>query len=181
MYGINRLMVKLNGEPTESLLSAIEDKYLEVFPGNHYDYYFLEDEFMSLYDNEERMSKIVNIFTVLGIIIAVLGLYGLVLINISKKTKEIGLRRVLGAALYQIFFAVGKQLMILVLIAVVIGGPISYFLMDNWRASFAYGIDLNVAVIIISACLLFLLAFAVLLIQTKRVTKLNPAESLRYE
>lgn len=181
MYGINKLLVKLNAAPTESLLSAIEDKYLEVFPGNHYDYYFLEDEFMSLYENEERISKIVNVFTVLGIVIAVLGLYGLVLINISKKTKEIGLRRVLGAALHQIFFAVGKQLMILVLIAVAIGAPVSYYLMDQWRASFAYSIDMNVAVIIISASLLFLLAFAVLFIQTKRVTKLNPSESLRYE
>ncbi|MFK7951509.1 MAG: FtsX-like permease family protein, partial [Ekhidna sp.] len=181
MYGISRILVKLNAAPSEGLLSAIKNKYLEVFPGNHYDYYFLEDEFMALYENEERISKIVNIFTVLGIVIAALGLYGLVLINISKKTKEIGLRRVLGATLQQIFFSVGKQLMILILIAIVIGAPISYYLLDNWRASFAYSADINVTVIVISAGLLFLLALSVLLIQTKRVTKLNPSESLRYE
>ena len=103
------------------------------------------------------------------------------MINISKKTKEIGLRRVLGAALPQILFAVGKQLMILVLIAVIIGGPISYLLLDNWRASFAYSLDIDVKVIVISASALFLLAVSVLLIQTRRVTKLNPSESLRYE
>ena len=181
MYGINRLLVKLDATPTEGLLLAIKNKYLEVFPGNHYDYYFLDDEFMELYENEDRISKIINVFTVLGIVIAVLGLYGLVLINISKKTKEIGLRRVLGAELHQIFLAVGRQLMVLVLIAIVIGGPISYFLLDKWRASFAYSIDMNVTVIFISAGLLFLLALSVLLIQTKRVTKRNPSESLRYE
>lgn len=181
MYGISRILVKLDGAPTEGLLSAIKGKYLEVFPGNHYDYYFLEDEFMSLYENEKRIGKIVNIFTGLGIVIAVLGLYGLVLINISKKTKEIGLRRVLGAALPQIFYSVGKQLMILVLLAVAIGSPISYYLLDRWRASFAYSLDMNVAVIFIAAGLLLLLALSVLLIQTKRVTKLNPSESLRYE
>lgn len=181
MYGINRLLVKLKSTPTNGLLSAIRDKYLEVFPGNHYDYYFLEDEFMSLYENEERISKIINIFTLLGIVIAVLGLYGLVLINISKKTKEIGLRRVLGASVHQIFFAVGKQLMMLVIVAVAIGAPISYYLMDNWRASFAYSIDMNATIIFISAGLLLLLAISVLLIQTKRVTKLNPSDSLRYE
>ena len=80
----------------------------------------------------------------LGIVIAVLGLYGLVLINISKKTKEIGLRRVLGAALHQIFFTVGKQLIILVLIAVAISAPVSYYLLDNWRAGFAYSFYINV-------------------------------------
>lgn len=181
MYGIKRLFVKLDATPTEDLLSAIKGKYLEVFPGNHYEYYFLEDEFLTLYENEERMSKIVNIFTVLGIVIAVLGLYGLVLINISKKTKEIGLRRVLGAALYQIFFAVGKQLMILILVAVVIGGPISYYLLDNWRANFAYAIDMSPVMVFIAAGLLCLLALSVIWIQTKRVTKLNPSESLRYE
>ncbi|MEL7001223.1 MAG: FtsX-like permease family protein, partial [Bacteroidota bacterium] len=181
MYGINRLLVKLDATPTDGVLSAIKEKYLEAFPGNHYDYYFLEDEFMSLYENEQRINKIVNVFTVLGIVIAVLGLYGLVLINISKKTKEIGLRRVLGATLHQIFFTVGKQLMILVLIAVAIGGPVSYYLLDNWRSSFAYSIDMNVTEVLISAGLLFLLAVSVLLIQTKRVTNLNPSESLRYE
>lgn len=181
MYGMSRLLVKLNATPSEGLLSAIKSKYLEVFPGNHYDYYFLEDEFMSLYENEERISKIVNIFTVLSILIAVLGLYGLILLNISKKTKEIGLRRVLGATLHQILFAVGRQLMILVLVAVAIGGPISYFLLENWRIGFAYSIDIDLAVIVISGGLLFLLALLVLLIQTKRVTQLNPSESLRYE
>lgn len=181
MYGINKLLVKLNTDPSEGLLAAIEDKYLEVFPGNHYDYYFLEEDFLGLYKNEERISKIVNVFTLLSILIATLGLYGLVLINISKKTKEIGLRRVLGATLRQILFAVGRQLMILVIIAVVIGGPLSYFLLDKWRAGFAYSLGIDLSVIIVSAFLLFLLAIAVLVIQTRRVTKINPSESLRYE
>ncbi len=181
MYGINKLLIKLESDPSEGLLATIKDKYLEVFPGNHYDYYFLEDEFMSLYDDEDRVSKIVNVFTLLSIVIAVLGLYGLVLINISKKTKEIGLRRVLGAALHQIMFAVGKQLMIMVFFAVLIGGPLSYFLLENWQTNFAYSIDIDLSIVFISAALLLILAFSVLLIQTRRVTRLNPSESLRYE
>jgi len=181
MYGINKLLVKLNTDPSEGLLSAIKEKYLEVFLGNHYDFYYLEDQFMDLYQGEERVSKIVNIFTLLSIVIAVLGLYGLVLINISKKTKEIGLRRVLGAALHQIMFAVGRKLLILVLVAVIIGAPISYYVLDQWRSNFAYAVDINVMVIIVAACLLFLLAVSVLVIQTNRVTKINPSESLRYE
>jgi len=107
--------------------------------------------------------------------------YGLILISISKRTKEIGLRRVLGAALHQILFAVGKELLILVLIAVVLGGPLSYYLLSTWQANFAYTIPMDLSVIFIAGVTLFILALTVIMIQTNRVSRINPSESLRYE
>lgn len=175
------ILVKLDTSPTDGLLNAINETYNALFPGNYYDYYFLEDRFMAQYQNEQRVSKIVNVFTGLSIVIAMLGLYGLILISISKKTKEIGLRRVLGATLRQILMAVGKELVVLVVIAVLIGGPLSYLLLERWQANFAYAPAIDVIVIVAGAALLVVLALLVLFIQTKRVTTINPSESLRYE
>ncbi len=181
-YGTyNDVIVKLTAPPTEGLLSSIQQKYLEIFPGNYYDYYFLEDQFMTQYEGEKRVSKIVNIFTMLSIVIAVLGLYGLILISISKRTKEIGLRRVLGASLHQIVFTVGRELLLLVSVAIVIGGPMSYFLMEQWQSSFAYSIGIDVAIIALASVVLFVLAVSVLFAQMLQVAKVNPSESLRYE
>ncbi len=181
-YGTyNDLILKLTAPPTEGLLSAINQKYLETFPDNYYDYYFLKDQFLAQYDNEQRVSKIVNVFTFLSIVIAVLGLYGLILISISKKTKEIGLRRVLGAELHQILVTVGKDLLVLVVIAILVGAPISYLVLQNWQSNFAYASSIDISVIIIAAVMLLLLAIGVVMVQTHRISKINPSESLRYE
>lgn len=177
----NEFSIKLTGAPTEGLLTTIEQRYEEVFPGNYFDYYFLEDSYYKQYESEYRMRTIVKGFTILSILIAILGLYGLMLIAISRKTKEIGLRRVLGASLPQVMVKVGKEFVVLVLLAIILGGPLSYLLLDRWQSNFAYAAGVDILGITIAAFSLLALAALVLIIQMERIARINPSESLRYE
>lgn len=173
--------IKLEAEATEGLVSAIEATFNTTFPGNYFDYYFLEDQYLQQYSDDIRVGKISNIFTVLSILIAVLGLYGLVVMTLVKKTKEIGMRKVLGASLPQLLVLLGKDFLSLVFIAIVIGGPLGYFALLKWKSNFAYAADINIGLIIAASALLVIISILTIVFQTRRIAKNNPVESLRCE
>ncbi len=173
--------IKLSAEVTPALIESIESKYLKVFPGNYFDYFFLEDHMKGLYREDMKLSSVSTIFTFLSIIIAVFGLYGLVMITMLRKTKEIGVRKVLGASLNQLLINIGQEFMVLVLVAVLIGVPISYLALTEWKSSFAYTDDLGLGLIIWSSVLLIVISIVTILFQTRKITRNNPVESLRCE
>lgn len=173
--------VKLSTAPTESLIATIEKKYQSHFPGNYFDYYYLEDQVALLYSEDVRVGKISKVFTILSILIAVLGLYGLVMMTLVKKTREIGVRKVLGANLGQLLLAISKEFILLVLIAVVVGAPISYFVVLEWKAGFAYSTDMGFGLILGASAILLLISILTIVFQTKRISGNNPVESLRCE
>lgn len=177
----NDFSIKLSSAPTPALVEAIEKRYNTYFPGNYFEYYFLEDEIGALYDDDVRISRVSNVFATLSIIIAVLGLYGLVMITIVRKTKEIGVRKVLGASLSQLLALLGKEFLVLVAIAVLIGAPISYLALMEWKAGFAYSINIGVGVILLSSILMLVISAITIGFQTKKITRNNPVESLRWE
>ena len=177
----NNFSVKLTAEPTPALLEAVEKRYNQYFPGNYFDYYFLADEIKSLYNEDVRVSKVSNVFAVLSIIIAVLGLYGLVMITLVRKTKEIGIRKVLGANLGQLLALISKEFLLLVGIAVIVGAPVSYFALLEWKAGFAYSINIGFGLILISSIMLLLISVVTIGFQTKKITSNNPVDSLRWE
>ncbi|MEP0987545.1 ABC transporter permease [Ekhidna sp.] len=177
----NNFSVKFSSQPNPALVEAVEKRYHQYFPGNYFDYYFLEDEIKSLYNNDVRVSKISNVFAALSIIIAILGLYGLVMITLVRKTKEIGIRKVLGANLGQLLAIISKEFLSLVLVAILVGAPISYFALMEWKAGFAYSINIGFGIILLSALVLLLISVITIGFQTKRITKNNPVESLRWE
>ncbi|WP_436515639.1 ABC transporter permease [Ekhidna sp. To15] len=177
----NNFSIKFSSQVTPALVEAVEKRYDQHFPGNYFDYYFLTDEIKSLYDNDVRVSRVSNVFAALSIIIAVLGLYGLVMITLVRKTKEIGIRKVLGANLGQLLRLMSKEFLLLVFIAVLIGAPMSYLILMEWKAGFAYSIHIGFGLIFISSFLLILISTITIGFQTKKITKNNPVESLRWE
>ncbi|MEP5611001.1 MAG: ABC transporter permease [Cyclobacteriaceae bacterium] len=177
----NSFSVKLTSDPTEALVSSVENKFNAHFPGNYFDYYYLEDQVAQLYNEDIRVGKVSKIFTILSILIAVLGLYGLVMMTLVRKTREIGMRKVLGANLGQLLLSISKEFILLVLIAVVIGAPISYFAVLEWKAGFAYSIDMGFGLILGASAILLLISILTIVFQTKRISRNNPVESLRCE
>ncbi|MEP1033471.1 ABC transporter permease [Ekhidna sp.] len=177
----NNFSVKFSSIVTPALVEAVEKRYNQYFPGNYFDYFFLEDEIGALYDDDVRVSRVANVFAALSIIIAILGLYGLVMISLVRKTKEIGIRKVLGASLGQLLVLLSKEFLLLVFIAVIVGAPISYFVLMEWKAGFAYSINIGVGLILFSSILLILISVITIGFQTRKITANNPVESLRWE
>ncbi len=173
--------IKLTSTVTPAMVDAIEKRYDSYFPGNYFDYYFLEDEIGRLYDEDVKISRVSNVFAILSIIIAVLGLYGLMMITLIRKTKEIGIRKVLGANLGQLLALLSKEFLLLVLIAVIVGAPVSYYALLEWKAGFAYSINIGIGLILVASLLLVLISVITIGFQTGKISKNNPVDSLRWE
>ena len=173
--------LKLTSEPNEGLLSRVQGLYDQVFPGNYFDYYFLKDQYLLNYQADVQMGKVSQVFTFLSILIASLGLYGLIMMTILKRTKEIGVRKVLGANLTQILSILTKEFLLLIGVAMVIGVPLSYLLLNKWQQGFAYANELGWDTIVLGIALILTVYFTIILFQVKKISSNNPVESLRYE
>ncbi|MEP6736733.1 MAG: ABC transporter permease [Chryseolinea sp.] len=173
--------IKLNsGNPSEAL-ARIQQTVQTLAPHRPFEYTFLDDEYNTLYSNEQRMGKIVTTFATLVVIIACLGLLGLVSFSAAQKTKEIGIRKVLGATPYNIVVLITKDFAVLVVIAIVIGLPGAYYLMSNWLREFAYKTDIGVLPILIASLLCLVIAFGTASYQAIQASMMNPSKTLRSE
>ncbi|MDB4303418.1 ABC transporter permease [Desulfosarcina sp.] len=168
-------------EDARSVVSMLEEKWNTFLPNERFDYSFVDDSFSKVYFREQRISKIISIFSIMAIIIASLGLFGLTAFTTEKRTKEIGIRKVNGASVMDIFRLLAKDFVKLVIIAFVIAVPPTWYYMDNWLDNFAYRVDLNFYVFILSGVLAFLLAIATIAYQSYKAATQNPVESLKYE
>ncbi len=169
---------------TESLpetLAFSKRKWEELFPGHPFDYFFLDSYFDQQYQSEERVGKMFTVFTVLGIIIACLGLFGLASFTAEQKTKEIGIRKVLGATVPEILLLLSKEFIKWVLIANVIAWPVVYLAMSSWLENFAYRINVDLRILIGSALLAVVIAFFTVSYQSVKASLANPINALRYE
>jgi putative ABC transport system permease protein len=165
----------------QSTLAFLEKKYGELFPGDHFEYFFVDTNFDSQYRAEERLSRIFQIFTVLGIFIACLGLFGLASFIAEQRTKEIGIRRVLGATISQIIVLLSREFTKWVVIANLIAWPVAYFAASKWLQNFAYRTSLGVEIFIFSAALALVIALCTVGYQAAKAAVANPSDSLRYE
>ena len=127
------------------------------------------------------MSKIVWIFSFIAIVIACLGLYGLVSFMLVQRTKEIGIRKVLGSSIVSLVILVSKRFFYLVLISCVFAWPIAYYLMRMWLNNYAYKIDLTIWIFLLSGFILFIITFITIIYQSVKVSLTNPVEVLKYE
>ena len=163
------------------MIASIQELYDEVFPGNYFDYFFLEDQYKRYYQPEIRMGHISTIFTVLSIIMVVLGLYGLTMMMLQKKVKEIGIRKVLGAQVAQLLFYLTKDFALLMLTALIIGIPLSLYIIDLWKADFAYKTQLGMGSVAMACVLVLVFTSIPIILQTSRVANNNPVKALRDE
>lgn len=162
-------------------LAAIERQWNTTYSANPFDFFFLDEFFNNQYKSEQQFQSMFSVFSVLAILIGCLGLFGLSAFTAMQKTKEIGIRKVLGASVQGVFYMLSKEFIGLILIANVIAWPIIYFAMDKWLQGFEYRTAIDISVF--GLALLAVLAVALLTIsfQTIKSARLNPVDSLRYE
>lgn len=162
-------------------LEAIENKYKDVFPGNPFNFYFLDDFFDKQYKDDQQFGKIFSLFAGLAIVIACLGLWGLASFTTTQKLKEIGIRKVLGASVPNIMTLLSWQFFKLVLIASVIGLPLTWYGLNEWLSGFAFRIPLAVDLFIVPTIILTIIAITTVGLQILKGANVNPAKILRSE
>jgi len=178
---INYLSVKLKPENTYETLNFIENT-MKKFSANYpFEYYFLDDSFNNMYEEEQKLGSIFGYVSVLAIFIACLGLFGLVSFTIEKRTKEIGIRKALGASITNIVFLFSKEFIKLVIIANIVAWPIAYYAMSTWLQNFEYRIHIGFMIFIVAALYAFAIVILTVGSQTMKIALANPVDSLRYE
>jgi putative ABC transport system permease protein len=177
------ITVKLseNLKSTRPTLEQIEAKWQEFLPNEPLLYDFFDDNYRQLYSEEIRTGRLALIFSILAIIIASMGLFGLTMYTTEKRTKEIGIRKVMGASSGNIVLMITRNITLLVVIATVIAWAASYRIMMNWLEAFPYRINLSIWVFVLAALFALLLALVTVSLQAYRAAKANPAESLHSE
>jgi putative ABC transport system permease protein len=162
-------------------LAQIEKTWKKFLPEIPYEYRFLDDRYVSLYESENRQSSIFTIFSCIAIFIACLGLFGLSAFTITQRIKEIGVRKVLGASPGSIVKLISKDFLLLVVIAAVIAFPVAWYGMDHWLRDFAYRIQIGWWVFLLAGIIAVLIAFATISFQAVKAALANPVKSLRSE
>lgn len=173
--------VKLEGKNAQQMLAAIQNKWDRFFPSDPFNYFFLDDFFDQQYKADILFGKVFGLFAMLGIIIACFGLLGLSVYNVLQRTKEIGIRKVLGASEQSILVLLSKDFMKLVMIALVVAIPVGWFLMNKWLQNYAYRTDIAWWIFAIAGGLALLIALVTISVQAIKAALSNPVKSLRTE
>jgi putative ABC transport system permease protein len=162
-------------------LSFIKSKIKEIVPGESFDYAFLDEELDRLYKNEQLLGQLVRYGTLLVLFISSVGMFSLASFSIARRTKEIGIRKLLGASGFHIMFMLTKDLINIVFFSIVAAWPIVYLLMKKWLNNFAYRISLSVWIFILSGLMALTIALLTVSYQSIKAVLSNPVDSLRYE
>jgi putative ABC transport system permease protein len=177
----NYISVRLNPENISETVNFIGNTWNDFAPGKPFEYSFLDRDYDNLYTNERQTRSLFSIFSFLAIFIACLGLFGLAAFVADRKTKEIGIRKILGSSISRIVNSLNASFVKWVLIANLIAWPAAWYFMDNWLRNFAYRIELSWWMFILASVLALLIALLTVSIQTIKAALKNPADALRYE
>jgi putative ABC transport system permease protein len=177
------MAVRLNPGNIEKSVELLRQKWEEVEHAFPFDYYFMKEEYEDLYKSEQKMADLFITFTILAMLIACLGLFGLALFSIEQRTKEIGIRKVLGASVSGLLYRLSREFSKWVLISIIIAWPVAYYLVDNWLTSFAYRIVVLDYIWIFFASGLIALAIALLtvLYQAYHAATRDPVDAVKWE
>jgi putative ABC transport system permease protein len=173
--------LKIDGDQYKNILEAVETPWKNSFPGNPVDYFFLDQFFNRQYKSDIQFANVFTIFTALAIFVACMGLFGLASFMTMQRTKEIGVRKVLGSSVTQIVVLLSQGFIQLVLIANIIAWPLAWWLMNTWLKSFPYRIEINPLLFVTAGAAVIVIAFLSVSIQTLKSARVNPAETLKYE
>ena len=170
--------IKAEAGKTGQVIQAAQKIYSEFFPDDPFEYTFLDDSFNNLYKADIQASQLMLAFSILTILIALLGLFGLSTFAIERRTKEIGIRKILGASVSAIIKLVTKEFLILVAIAFVIAAPVSWWAMNKWLESFAYRVNITAWIFIAGAALTVIIAFIAMGWQAIKAATANPVKAI---
>lgn len=173
--------IKLSDSDIPAALKSIEHEWKRVYGQKPFAYKFLDENFDRQYKKDDQLAETIGYFTVIALIIACLGLFALSSFMVSRRVKEIGVRKVMGASVATIYSMLSWDFLKWILVAIVIATPVAWYLMKMWLSTFAYHIDLSADVFVIGALIAIGIALLTVTGQSLKVARANPIESLRYE
>jgi putative ABC transport system permease protein len=181
-YSTNsEISIKINPADVSRSIDNIKKVYLSFFPGNIFEYSFLDESFNRQYKDDQLFGKAFAIFAGLAIFVACMGLFGLAMFSTIQRTKEIGVRKVLGASVRNILVLLCKDFLMLVFIAAVFAFPVAWYLMNSWLDNFAFKISIGWQVFVVAGLSAMIIAFVTVSYQAIKVAVVNPIKSLRTE
>jgi putative ABC transport system permease protein len=173
--------VRFRPEQAEAVLAYLETQWKIYDPGHPFTYNFFDQQYGRLHQAEQQMAQLINRFAFIAILIACLGLFGLAVFTAQQRTKEIGIRKVLGASIPGIIGLLSRDFTQLVLVAFIVACPFGYLLTDNWLQSFAYKADIGIGMYVLAGGLALLIAWITVGYQAVKAALSNPVDALRYE
>lgn len=178
---IKYMAVKITPESTSESIATLEKIWKQTLPDRPFEYFFLDNELTNLYKAESNLGKVAGTFSVLAILVACLGLFGLASFNAEQRKKEIGIRKVLGSSAGQIMMLVFSDYSKLLLAAIVIACPVAYLAMDRWLSTFAYRIDIPLLMFIVASAATVFIAMITVSYKSLSVARTNPVDALKHE
>lgn len=173
--------LKVKGEHIEQTIDKLTDKWTEIYPNYPLTVYFMDETIERFYRTERKTSKLASTATAIAILISCLGLFGLISFTIVQKSKELGIRKVLGASILQIGTILSKEFILLIVIAFLISTPISYYIIDTWMEEFAYQTNISWWIYVLGGLVSVIIALASIGAKVWKASGANPIDSLRYE
>ncbi len=173
--------LKINPDRTNKIISFIDEKWSHIAPNVFLDYFFNDDRIAEAYKSELRNARIINISSIIAIMLAGMGLIGLLSYNLERRIKELGIRKVMGAAINNLIILISKDFLYLILISNIIAWPAAYFILSKWLDSYVYRIEMNLLYFIEAGALTALAALTIICAQTIKAASRNPVDSLRYD
>ncbi len=173
--------LKVDTENIEATIEDVRSLFASMYPGNTFDYFFLDQHYDEQYRSEVQFGKVFTIFSILAIFVACLGLFGLSLFTAYQRTKEIGIRKIMGASTWGIFKQLSKQFILLVIVSNAIAWPIAWYFMNSWLSSFTFHIDMGPWMYLLSGIITLIIALVTISYQSLSAAVQNPVKSLRSE
>jgi putative ABC transport system permease protein len=180
-YAAEFYSLKVNTENLSQTVETIRAAWIKAFPGNPFEYFFLDDYFNQQYENEQKFGRLFTTFSAFAILVGCIGLFGLSAFTANQRTKEIGIRKVLGSTVNGIFILLSREYVRLVFISVVLAVPLEYVVMKRWIESFPYRTNITLGVFVIAGLSVLIISLLTISYQTLRAAHTNPVDSLRYE
>jgi putative ABC transport system permease protein len=180
-YGGEFYSIRLNTTDLQQSVNNIRDAWMKAFPGNPFEYFFLDDFFNRQYENERKFGKLFTTFSILAVIVSCVGLFGLSAYTATQRTKEIGIRKALGSTENGIFLLLSQEYLKLIGVSILIATPMIWWVMNNWIQTFPYRTTISPFVFVFSGAMVLAVALITVSYQTVKASKTNPVESLRYE
>ncbi|MFZ6011076.1 MAG: ABC transporter permease [Bacteroidota bacterium] len=180
-YGGEFYSIRINTRDVQKTVQHIQNSWQKAFPGNPFEYFFLDDYFNQQYENEKKFGGLFTTFAVLAMIVGCLGLFGLSAYTAIQRTKEIGIRKALGSSESGIFVLLSKDYLKLVFLSILLATPVVWVVMNNWIETFPYRTSITLSVFLTSGIMVLLISLFTVSYQTLRAARTNPVDSLRYE
>ena len=181
MWGSANILVRIKGQNITKTIQTLEKAWKEVRPDRPLLFKFLDDSYNKLYENESRIEKLIMVFCLIAIFISIIGLFSLIFLTAQMRKKEIGIRKVVGASVFEIVKLMIKEFLIIVLIASIIAAPITYYIMEKWLQDYVYHIKINVWLFIAASFIAILLTLITVGFQSYKAATENPVNSLKNE